>query len=63
MYITRPQFQFLMYHTEGFNINILWVGNEYLILGKLLEDMFVEQLFLNIYSNKQKGEKAERTFV
>lgn len=44
------------YHTEGFNINILWVGNEYLILGKLLEDMFVEQLFLNIYSNKQKGE-------
>lgn len=56
MYITHPQLQFFMYHTEGFNINMLWVGNGYLILGKLLEDMFLEQLFLNIYSNNQKEE-------
>lgn len=56
MYITHPQLQFFMCHTEGFNINMLWVGNGYLILGKLLEDMFLEQLFLNIYSNNQKEE-------
>lgn len=36
----------VLHRRVGFlTINILWVENRYLILGKLLEDMFVEQLF------------------